>query len=80
MDDKFTIREVMHCLAGGANLSAKWRDDCAGYATEEYRLDVLNQYFLDAIKMLAPLVDGYCPGNLSKPIGEALSAYRTGSN
>ena len=76
MDDKIRIRETMNILASGTNLAAKWRDDCAGYATEEYRLDVLNQYFNDAIKMLAPLVDGHL---LSEPIGEALSAYRCGN-
>jgi hypothetical protein len=57
------IRETLHALAGGANLSSRWRvnsNDAAG----EYRMGVLNQYFMDAINMLSPLVDGYRPGNL----------------
>lgn len=58
-----TIRETMHALAGGANLSSRWRDNSSD-AASEYRMGVLNQYFMDAINMLSPLVDGYRPGNL----------------
>ena len=58
------IHKALHTLAGGANLSAKWSKDCSQYATEEYRLTVLNQYFTDTINMLSALVDGYIPGNL----------------
>ena len=61
---EWEIRKALHTLAGGANLSSKWSNDCSQYATEEYRLTVLNQYFNDTINMLSALVDGYIPGNL----------------
>lgn len=57
------IRETLHALAGGANLSSRWREN-SNDAAGEYRMGVLNQYFMDAINMLSPLVDGYRPGNL----------------